>query len=184
MEHIVFKILQHFESLAVCNVVENQFKINIKLFQWQTDGGVPICRSSRWYSIIQDKTRNNTYRGQREWRRVPKKITGRWLNWYGHVMRRDKEHILRKVLTTDIPGKWKRGRPKTRRQDACQRDMISTGMRAGEEIDRATWRRKIILATIGYRKGKRKRDNDVRKLRLVTKLMMYVKLRCRWPHWP
>ena len=32
-----------------------------------------------------------------------KKITERRLNWYGHVMTRDEEHILRKVLRADIP---------------------------------------------------------------------------------
>ena len=41
----------------------------------------------------------------------------------------------------------KRGRPKTRWKDACQRDLKSTGLRAGEETDRAMWRRKIISYT-------------------------------------
>ena len=48
-----------------------------------------------------------------------KNITERRLNWYGRVMRRDEEHRLRKVLRADIPGKRKRGRPKTRWKDAC-----------------------------------------------------------------
>ena len=52
-----------------------------------------------------------------------KKITERKFNCYGHVMRRDGEHILRKVLRADIPGKRKIGRPKTRWKDACQRDL-------------------------------------------------------------
>ena len=43
-----------------------------------------------------------------------KKITERRLIWYGHVMRRDGEHILRKELRADISGKMNRGRPKTR----------------------------------------------------------------------
>ena len=42
-----------------------------------------------------------------------KKITERQLCWYGHVMRRDEEHILRKVLRTDMPGK---GRQDDRKQ--------------------------------------------------------------------
>ena len=37
----------------------------------------------------------------------------------------------------------KLGRLKTRWKDACQRDLKSTGLRAGEETDRAMWRRKI-----------------------------------------
>ena len=62
-------------------------------------------------------------------------------------MRRDDEHILRKVLRADILGKRKRGRPKTRWKDACQRDQKSTRLRTGEETDRAMWRRKIISDT-------------------------------------
>ena len=81
-----------------------------------------------------------------------KKITERRLNWYGHVTRRDEEDIglLRKLLMADIPGKRKRGLPKTRWKDACQRDFKSTGLRAGEETDRAMWRRKssFIPATL------------------------------------
>ena len=82
-----------------------------------------------------------------EEQQASKKITERRLIWYGHVMRRDGEHILRKVLRAVISGKRKRGRPKTRWKDACQRDLQSTGLRAGEETDRAMWRRKIISHT-------------------------------------
>ena len=56
-------------------------------------------------------------------------------------MMKDEGHVLRKVLKTDIPGERKRGRPKTRRKDACQRDMKNMGLRTGEEMVRATWSR-------------------------------------------
>ena len=62
---------------------------------------------------------------------------------YGYAMRRDEEHKPRTVLKTDIPRKGKRGRPKTRWKDACQRNLKNTRLRAGEEMDRATWSRKI-----------------------------------------
>ena len=59
-------------------------------------------------------------------------------------MRRDDEHILRKVLRTyKVKGKEEdRKRDGTMR--ASQRDLKSTGLRAGEETDMAMWRRKII----------------------------------------
>ena len=47
-------------------------------------------------------------------------ITDRRLNWYGRVMRRDEDHILRKVLRMDIPEKRKKGRPKPRWKVTCQ----------------------------------------------------------------
>ena len=93
----------------------------------------------RWMCGVtrKDKIRNEHIRGTTRVAQASKKITERRLNWYGHVMRRDGEHILRKVLRADIPGKRKRGRPKTR----------WTGLRVGEETDRAMWRRKIISHT-------------------------------------
>ena len=94
-----------------------------------------------------DEIRNEHIRGTTRVAQASKHITERRLNCYGHVMRRDGEHILRRVLRADIPGKRKRGRPKTRWKDACQRDLKSTEMRAGEETDRAMWRRKIISYT-------------------------------------
>ena len=75
------------------------------------------------------------------------KITERRLNWCMHMMRRDEEHILGKVLKTDMPGKMMKGRHSTRWKDSCQRDLKSTGPRAGDDSDRATWRRKIISHT-------------------------------------
>ena len=49
---------------------------------------------------------------------------------------RREEHIPGKVLMIDIRGKMKTGQPKTRWKDAGQRDIKSTGLRAGEEMDR------------------------------------------------
>ena len=73
-------------------------------------------RMLRWMSRVtrKDKIRNEHIRGTTRATQASIEITERRLNWYGHVMRRDEEHILRKVLRTDIPGL------KTRRKDACQ----------------------------------------------------------------
>ena len=110
---------------------------------------VTEMRMLRWMCGVtrKDKIRNEHIRGTTRVAQASKKITERRLIWYGHVMRRDGEHILRKVLRADIPGKRKRGRPKTRWKDACQRDLKDTGLRAGEETDRSMWRRKIISYT-------------------------------------
>ena len=111
------------------------------------------CRLGiRWMCGVtrKDKIRNEHIRGTTRVAQVSKKITERRLNWYGHVMRTDGEHIgplLRKVLRADIPGKRKIGRPETRWNDACQRYLKSTGLRAGEEMDKEMWRRKIISYT-------------------------------------
>ena len=110
---------------------------------------VTEMRMLRWMCGVarKNKIRNEHIRGTTRVAQASKNITERRLNWYGHVMRRDGEHILRRVLRADMPGKRKRGRPKTRWKDACQRDLKSTGLRAGEETDREMWRRNIISYT-------------------------------------
>ena len=99
-------------------------------------------RMLRWMCGVtrKDKIRNEHIRGPTRVAQASKKITERRLNWYRHVMKRDEEHILRKVLRMDVPGKRKKGRPKIGWKDACQRDLKSTGLRVGEEMDRPTGR--------------------------------------------
>ena len=77
-------------------------------------------RMLRWMCGVthKDKIRNEHIRGTTRAAQASKKITERRLNWYGHVMRRDGEHILRKVLRADIPGK---GREDDRKQDVKTR---------------------------------------------------------------
>ena len=65
-------------------------------------------------SETKDKIGNEHIRLTTRVTQAYKKITERLLNWYGHVMSGDEEHILMKVLRTDIPWKRKRGRSKTR----------------------------------------------------------------------
>ena len=54
------------------------------------------------------------------------------LRWYGHVMRRDKEYVGRKMMGMELPGKTKRGRPKRRFLDMVKEDMKKVG---AKEID-------------------------------------------------
>ena len=83
---------------------------------------VTEMRMLRWMCGVtrKDNIRNEHIRGTTRVAQASKKVTERRLNWYGHVMRRDGEHILRKVLRADISGKRKRGRSTTRWKDACQ----------------------------------------------------------------
>ena len=70
---------------------------------------VTEMRMLRWMCGVtrKDKIRNEHIRGTTRVAQASKKITEKRLNCYGHVMRRDGEHILRKVLRADIPGKRK-----------------------------------------------------------------------------
>ena len=61
----------------------------------------------------------------------------------GHVMRMEEDHVVKRVMTKAIPGKRKRGRPKTRWKDVCKRDMQTVGLREGDAGDRAYWKEMI-----------------------------------------
>ena len=61
----------------------------------------------------------------------------RRLNCYWHATRRDKEHTQRNVSRTDISGKREIEQLKRRWKDAYKRDFKSTGLRAGDETDKA-----------------------------------------------
>ena len=54
------------------------------------------------------------------------------LKLYGHVRRMKEEHIVRRMLDVDIPGKRRRGRPKLRWKDACKRDMTQGMVERGQ----------------------------------------------------
>ena len=55
----------------------------------------------------------------------------------------DGRRSVRRVMTKVIPGKRKRGRPKTRWKDVCKRDMQTVGLREGDAGDRAYWKETI-----------------------------------------
>ena len=56
----------------------------------------------------------STSEGQHRWDGLEKKTRDARLRWFGHVRRKDDENIRRRMLRMELPGKTKRGRPKTR----------------------------------------------------------------------
>ena len=69
------------------------------------------------------------------------------LRWYGHVLRRDDGHVLRKALEFEVKGKRKRGRPKKTCKKQMEKESKSTGLEKKDAMNRARWRvgvRKIV----------------------------------------
>ena len=58
-----------------------------------------------------------------------KKSTEKQLKWHDHVRRMKEEHIVRRMLDVDIPGKRRRGRSNLRWKDACKSDMTEVGLK-------------------------------------------------------
>ena len=92
-----------------------------------------------------DKIRNEHIRGTTRVVQASTKITEKRLKWYGHVRRMKEEHIVRRMLDVNIPGKRRRGRPNLRWKNACKRDMTEVGLK--NMTNRPAWRNKIISYT-------------------------------------
>ena len=83
-------------------------------------------RMLRWMCGVtrKDKIRNEHIRGTTKVVQASRKITERRLKWYGHVMRMEEDHVVRRSSDDESDtGERKRGRPKTRWKDVCKRDM-------------------------------------------------------------
>ena len=74
-----------------------------------------------------DKIRNECIRSTVKVEWLGMKMREGRLRWYGHVMRRDQEHLGRKMLEMELLGKRKRGRPKRRFLDVVKEDMGEVG---------------------------------------------------------
>ena len=96
---------------------------------------------------MRDKIRSEHIRGTTRVVQGSKKITEKRLKWPGHARRMKEEHIVRRMLDVDIPGKRRRGRPHLRWKDACKRDMTDVGLKEHKTTNRAAWRNTIISYT-------------------------------------
>ena len=65
------------------------------------------------------------------------------LRWYGHVLRRDEEVGIRKVLNFEVNGVAVRGRPHLGWTEQVENDRVKAGLRDVDAGDRCTWRKGI-----------------------------------------
>ena len=101
------------ETCATTRGQEARLEVNeMRMLRW-------MCGVTR-----RDKIRNDHIRGTTRVVQASKKITEKRLKWYGHVSRMKEEHIVRRMLDVEIPGKRRRGRPNLRWKDACKRDIL------------------------------------------------------------
>ena len=85
-----------------------------------------------------DEIKNEFIRGIAKVRQIGDKVREARLRWYGHVQRRNAEYIGKRMLCLELPGKRRRGRPKTRFMDVVREDMRVVGV---SDRDTATSRR-------------------------------------------
>ena len=66
------------------------------------------------------------------------KVNG--VRWYGHVLRRDDGHVLRKVLELEVKGKRKRGRLRKTWRSQVEKESKSVGLKKEDAKNRVRWR--------------------------------------------
>jgi hypothetical protein len=65
------------------------------------------------------------------------------LRWFGHVQRRDREYIGKRMLNLELPGKLAIGRPNRRFMDVIKEDIKVLGVRGEEAEDKVMRRQKM-----------------------------------------
>ena len=106
---------------------------------------VTEMRMLKWISGVtrEDRIRNVYIRGSTKVVEISKKLQGGRLRWYGHLLRREDDHVGRSTMEMEVQGKRRRGRPRKRWRDCVRDDMYLRGIGEEETQDRNQWRRLI-----------------------------------------
>ena len=71
------------------------------------------------------------------------------VRWYGHVLRKDDDHVLRKALEFELDGRRKRGRPKKTWQRQVDEVSVLVGLSKDDAQDRGRWRDGVRKVAMG-----------------------------------
>ena len=63
-----------------------------------------------------------------------------YVRWYGHVLRRDDDSVLRVALNLEVTGKRKRGRPKKTWKKQVEEETEKVGLKKEDALRRDKWR--------------------------------------------
>ena len=82
------------------------------------------------------KIRNEYVRGTAKITKLGDKLRNARLRWYGHIKRREKDYVGKRLMEMAVPGRRKRERPRRRWIDLAREDMKRVGAKDGDEVDR------------------------------------------------
>ena len=71
---------------------------------------------------------------------IDRLATANGVRWYGHVLRRDDNSVLRVALNLKVTGKRKRGRPKKTWKKQVEEETEKIGLKKEDALRRDKWR--------------------------------------------
>ena len=81
------------------------------------------------------KIRNEYMRGTAKIAKLGDKLWNARLRWFGHIKRREKDYVRKRMMEMVVPGRRKRGRPRRKWMDLVRKDMERVGAREGDKVD-------------------------------------------------
>ena len=73
------------------------------------------------------------------------------VHWYGHVLRREDGHIIRRVLDFEVESQWKKGRPKRTWKLQVEGESVKFGLRRKDANCHSKWSVGINKIAAGLR---------------------------------
>ena len=74
---------------------------------------------------------------------IDRLATANGVRWYGHVLRRDDDSVLRVALNLEVSGKRKRGRPKKTWKKQLEEETEIIGLKKEDALRRDKWRDRV-----------------------------------------
>ena len=96
-----------------------------------------MCEATREDRIEKEYIRGTTKM------EVSKKAQEGRLRWYGHILRREEDHVGKQTMEMEVQGRRKRGRPKKRWIDCVKEDLRTRNIDETDVYNRTRWRRLI-----------------------------------------
>ena len=89
---------------------------------------------------LRDRKRNSAIREQFGVTPINLKMRESRMRWWGHVMRREENHLCRRVGRKTVVGRRKVGRPKKTLLNTYRDDMKALDLNTEDIMDRKKWR--------------------------------------------
>ena len=73
------------------------------------------------------------------WETIDQLAMANYVRWYGHVLRREDGHVLRRALDFEAEGQRKKGRPKRTWKKQVEEESMKVGLRRKDALCQSKW---------------------------------------------